>query len=62
MRLVGQFKRRKLSILIDTGSSLNFIDEGFVRGLNCDVVTIEPLRLVLGRLMLSHGRYRIRHL
>ena len=28
MRLLGRFKKRKLSILIDTRSSLNFIDEG----------------------------------
>ena len=43
MRLLGRFKKRKLSILIDTGSSLNFIDEGLIRGLNCGVTAVEPL-------------------
>ena len=44
MTLMGHFKRRKLCILVDSGSLLNFIDEGLVKG-----STAPPLSLLLSR-------------
>lgn len=40
IRLHGFYKRRKLSILIDIGSSSNFIDERLAKGLNCTLIKI----------------------
>ena len=47
MRLKGYHKRRGLNILVDTGSSLNFIDERLIKGLNCTMVAIAPLKVTL---------------
>ena len=35
MRIKGSYKKRILSILIDTGSWLNFVDKRTIKGLNC---------------------------
>ena len=35
MRVEGEYKKRKLYILIDSGSTHNFLDTNLVKNLNC---------------------------
>lgn len=47
MTLKGYHKKRGLSVLVDIGSLLNFINERLVKRLNCVLDTINPLRVIL---------------
>lgn len=47
MRVIGKLKRRPLHILIDAGSTHNFLDIGTARKLNCDVRSTVPLQVLV---------------
>ena len=46
MRLMGQYEKRKLHILIDTGSTHNFLDIQIAKGLGCSLKPIKPMSVV----------------
>ena len=47
MRLKRSYKKRRLSMLVDIGSSLNFMDKRTIKGLNCCLGPITPLKVSL---------------
>ena len=47
MKLSGYHKKWKLNILIDLGSSSNFINDRLAKGLNCQLKEIEPVLVTL---------------
>lgn len=46
MRLMGQYEKRKLHILIDPGSTHNFLDIQIAKGLGCSLKPIKPMSVV----------------
>ncbi|XP_056848729.1 uncharacterized protein LOC130498915 [Raphanus sativus] len=46
MRLPGQYGKRKLNILIDLGSTHNFLDVDIAKGLGCTLIPIKPTPVV----------------
>lgn len=46
MRLMGQYEKRKLHILIDPGSTHNFLDIQMAKGLGCSLTPIKPMSVV----------------
>ncbi|KAI4303882.1 hypothetical protein MLD38_039466 [Melastoma candidum] len=47
MRVEGQYKGKTLQILIDSGSTHNFIDMGVVKGLGISTVSIKPVSVTV---------------
>ena len=47
MKLKGYHKKRKLNVLIYSGSSLNFLDLYVAQGLGCKTVPTRPLKVAL---------------
>ncbi|KAK6164307.1 hypothetical protein DH2020_001171 [Rehmannia glutinosa] len=58
MRLVGDCNGHKLHILIDSGSTLSFIQETTARKLGCDLEVVKPLlvKVANGQRMVSSQR------
>ncbi|XP_056850923.1 uncharacterized protein LOC108825184 [Raphanus sativus] len=46
MRLVRKYEKRKLHILIDPGSTHNFLDIQMAKGLGCSLTPIKPMSVV----------------
>ncbi|KAF2552548.1 hypothetical protein F2Q68_00036179 [Brassica cretica] len=46
MRLMGQYGKRKLHILIDPGSTHNFLDIQLAKGLGCSLTPTKPMTVV----------------
>lgn len=46
MRLMGQYEKHKLHILIDPGSTHNFLDIQIAKGLGCSLTPIKPMSVV----------------
>ncbi|XP_048599755.1 uncharacterized protein LOC125579896 [Brassica napus] len=46
MRLMGQYGKRKLHILIDPGSTHNFLDLQIAKSLGCSLTPIKPMAVV----------------
>ena len=46
MRLLGQYGKRKIHILIDPGSTHNFLDLQIAKGLGCPLTPIKPMSVV----------------
>lgn len=47
MRVVGEYGKKKLHILIDPGSTHNFIDLKIANELNCPLVAISPMTVTV---------------
>ena len=47
IRILGYHRNRKLSILIDTGSSSNFMNDRVAKGLHYQLVQVEPVTVTL---------------
>lgn len=61
MRVIGHFGKRKIHILIDSGSTHNFIDLEFAKTLGCKLEAVKPMlvKTVSGKMQSS---YRCRDL
>ena len=47
MRIIGNYKKRQLHILIDSGSTHNFLDLSVAKGLGCKLKVITPLEVTV---------------
>ncbi|XP_047326483.1 uncharacterized protein LOC124930167 [Impatiens glandulifera] len=47
IKIVGQIKKRKVIILIDSGSTLSFIDEETTQQLGCELIEDNPLTVTI---------------
>ncbi|KAI4370841.1 hypothetical protein MLD38_019144 [Melastoma candidum] len=47
MHVKGLYKKRSLNVLIDSGSTHNFVDVGLVKGMNLVVENVDPIRVVV---------------
>jgi len=47
MRLLGRVRKRTLQILVDSGSTHNFLDLTIARRLNCDLKKIPQMQVVV---------------
>ena len=47
MKLQAYHKKRKLGVLVDCGSSLNFLDLKVAKGLGCVIMHTKPIKVVL---------------
>ncbi|KAI4383867.1 hypothetical protein MLD38_009662 [Melastoma candidum] len=58
MKVKGNYKKKILNILIDSGSTHNFLDAGMVKGMNLITVPIPPVKVVVadGRSILCSRR------
>lgn len=45
MRVIGQYGKKKLYILIDSGSTHNFLDLTIAKELGCELEKIKPMRV-----------------
>ncbi|XP_047331390.1 uncharacterized protein LOC124934951 [Impatiens glandulifera] len=62
LKILGQLKKRKISILIDSGSTHSFIDEGTARQLGCDLKETNPLTVTIADGGILHSRHSIPNL
>ncbi|KAI4364755.1 hypothetical protein MLD38_020809 [Melastoma candidum] len=47
MHITGLFKRQSLNILIDSGSTHNFVDIGLIKGMNLMVEMVSPIKIIV---------------
>ena len=47
MRVLGQYKRKALHILIDSGSTHNFLDQSVIKGLGYQLLPIDPVPITI---------------
>lgn len=46
MRVVGQYEKKKLHILIDTCSIHNFLDLNIAKELDCKLEMVKPMKVL----------------
>ena len=47
MRIVGRYKRKPIHLLIDSGSTHNFLDLNIARGLGCNLQAIPSVSITV---------------
>ncbi|KAI4321268.1 hypothetical protein MLD38_034667 [Melastoma candidum] len=60
MKLKGSFKKKRLNILVDSGSTHNFLDLGMIKGMNLNMVTVPPVKVTVadGRCLVCRSMLR----
>ena len=58
MKVLGYHKKRKLNILIDTGSLSNFINERLTKGLCYDLIKTAPIVVILADGTKLYSQYK----